>query len=108
MLFRKKTQTKKNDNLVYYGGFTFNNETKTIVDYRNKLTKSTTVVIPEKINGITVENIGDYAFRKKGITSFNISKTIKHFGKGCFLGNDIKEMIVPEGIVIPEKAYLVC
>jgi hypothetical protein len=108
MLFGRKNQIKKVNNIVYYGEFTFNTETKTIVDFRNKLTKSTKVVIPEKINGITVENIGDYAFRKKGVTSFNLSKTIKHFGKGCFLGNKIEEMIVPLGMLIPEKAYLVC
>jgi hypothetical protein len=108
MLFGKNNQIKKINNIVYYGEFTFNTETKTIVDFRNKMTKTTKVVIPEKINGITVENIGDYAFRKKGVTSFNLSKTIKHFGKGCFLGNEIKEMIVPLGMLIPEKAYLVC
>jgi len=107
MIFEKKETNKRNENIVYYGSFTFNTKTKTIVDYRNKLTKNTKVIIPEKINGIIVENIGDYAFRNKGITSLNVSKTIKNFGKGCFLGNDIKDLVVPEGIEIPEKAFLV-
>jgi hypothetical protein len=105
MLFNKTETSNKNENIVYYGSFTFNILTKTIVDYRTTLSKNDKVVIPEKINGVVVENIGDYAFRKKGITSMNIAKTIKHFGRGCFVDNDIDELIVPEGIVIPDNAF---
>lgn len=105
MLFNKTETSNKNKDIVYYGAFTFNTYTKTIVDYRTTISKNEDVVIPEKINGIVVENIGDYAFRKKGIKSMNISKTIKHFGRGCFVDNDIAELIVPDGIVIPKSAF---
>ena len=107
MLLRRKRHSAR-DEFIYYGGFTFNKRNRTIVDYRNNLTKNTDVIIPEVIEGLPVEGIGDYAFRKKGIRTLNISKSIKSFGKGCFVGNDIQELIVPEGMTVPEEAFLVC
>jgi len=91
--------------IVYEGKFTFNKLTKTIVDYRTELGLETNVVIPDKISGVEVEHIADYAFRKKGLELINISDSVKTIGKGAFQGNNLKSIKLPKSTIVDKSAF---
>ena len=66
---------------IYENGFIFDTSTKTITGY---LGSETDVVIPSKIGGYDVENIGENAFYNKDITSVSIPNSVLTIGREAF------------------------
>ncbi len=52
------------------------------------------VVIPEKINGVTVTKIGESAFAYSNLYTIEIPKTVTYIGEGTLLGNELLYNIV--------------
>lgn len=63
--------------------FYFNPTTGTITKY---VESDTVVVIPSKINGVTVETIGNAAFRDSSVTSVTIPDSVTEIGSNAFAG----------------------
>ena len=63
--------------------FDFNETTGTITGYDGT---DTVVVIPSKINGITVETIGHFAFQDSAVTSVTIPASVTEIGSNAFAG----------------------
>lgn len=75
--------------------FDFNKNTKTITKY---LGDSVTVVIPCKIAGVRVENIGDNAFSGKNIKSVYMPDTVKSIGTKAFYNNNITNISIGNSV----------
>lgn len=76
--------------------FEFNKEEGEITGYLDIC--SMEVVIPEKIEGVTVTKIKNFAFNKKGLTKVVIPKTVKEIGSGAFSDNEIKVLKLNDGL----------
>lgn len=63
--------------------FDFDKTTGTITKY---VESDTVVVIPSKINGITVETIGNTAFQNSAVTSVTIPASVTEIGSNAFAG----------------------
>ena len=63
--------------------FYFDPTTGTITGY---VESDTVVVIPSKINGVTVETIGNAAFRDSSVTSVTIPASVTEIGSNAFAG----------------------
>lgn len=61
--------------------FDFNETTRTITRYNGT---DTVVVIPSKINGVTVETIGNTAFQNSAVTSVTIPASVTEIGSNAF------------------------
>ena len=96
------TVVKADSNIVNYeaegGSFRFDKATG-FVDkcYDKSVTK---VVIPEKIEGVTVKGISEWAFYElHDLKTVVLPKSLEVMEKGCFYGCDaLTEITVPEGI----------
>ena len=75
--------------------FTINNNT--ITGYSNTCSKD--VIIPSKINGITITTIGQSAFSSKGITSLSMPNTITTINRQAFLNNNLTHLEIPSSVV---------
>ena len=65
----------------------------TITNYYNKNENcSNDVVIPEKINGVSVTAIGDSAFLDKDLNSVVFSDTLESIGSFAFLANNLNKI----------------
>ena len=82
--------------------FTFDSKTQTITDYSG----SSDVIIPNKIDGIDVINIGKRAFYNKGITSVYINSSVKTIEEEAFLNNNITSVTIKGEPVIKNKAFM--
>lgn len=90
------------------GAIYFNIATGTITDCDESVTKAT---IPESINNIRVERIGEDAFSYcENLTSITIPKSIESIGAGAFANcNHLLSIIIPEGVTSIERAtFLGC
>lgn len=64
------------------------------------------LVIPEKISGQDVIEIGKSAFSKKDITSIQFPKTLKKIGVGAFIKSTVSSVVLNEGLeAIEESAF---
>ena len=63
--------------------FDFDETTGTIKEYNGT---DTVVVIPSKINGVTVETIGHGAFERSAVTSVTIPASVTEIGSNAFAG----------------------
>ena len=63
--------------------FYFDETTGTITKYNGT---DTVVVIPSKINGVTVETIGNAAFQNSAVTSVTIPASVTEIGSNAFAG----------------------
>ena len=63
--------------------FYFDPTTRTITGYDGT---DTVVVIPSKINGVTVETIGNAAFQNSAVTSVTIPASVTEIGSNAFAG----------------------
>ena len=74
--------------------FTINNNT--ITGYSNTCSKD--VIIPSKINGITITTIGQSAFSSKGITSLSMPNTITTINRQAFDSNYLTHLDIPSSV----------
>lgn len=60
--------------------------------------KEKDVILPEKIDGVTVVGLGDFIFNEQSqIETITIPKNVCHIGASAFYGTSIKEFFVEEG-----------
>ena len=67
-----------------------------IVDY---LGSSEDIIIPDKVQGIPVNAIDDYAFHGKKIKQASIHSGIKKIGKNAFSVNFLTHILLPDGLL---------
>lgn len=75
-------------------------ENGVIKEYKGSDTK---LVIPNKVQGIVVTEIGDSVFDKKGLTSVEIPDTVITIGEYGFRGNKLKSIRLPKGLKTIKK-----
>ena len=75
--------------------FTVNNNT--ITGYSNTCSKD--VIIPSKINGITITTIGSSAFANKGLTSVVFPNTLTTITREAFRNNNLTHLEIPSSVV---------
>lgn len=89
--------------------FEFNSSTKTLTNYKfddgyyDEPSTATTLcglnpVIPDQINGVDVEVIGESAFLDYDITGVVLPKNLKIIEGFAFASNYIGEIIIPDGV----------
>lgn len=76
--------------------FDFDATTGTITDYKPYARKD--VIIPEKINGVEVKHIDEYAFYYKGLNSVKIPNTVISIGDLAFNSNNLGKVTIPESV----------
>ena len=76
--------------------FDFDATTGTITDYKPYARKD--VIIPEKINGVEVKHIAEYAFYNKGLNSVKIPNTVISIGELAFNSNNLGKVTIPESV----------
>ena len=108
-------------------GILFRSEGREKPDGAEVYRKSEKLLIPEKINGITVNEIGErafalcnltsvvipegvksigfYAFSSNSLTSITIPKSVKSVASYAFRENLITEIVVPKNVKIYEDAF---
>lgn len=86
--------------------FTFDETTGTITGYNTN--GGIYVSIPDKINGVKVERIGEYAFAQKDLYGIIIPDGVIEIQKGAFYYCFLEEAEIPKSIrIIGEKAFWV-
>ncbi|MBE5923850.1 MAG: hypothetical protein E7271_05195 [Lachnospiraceae bacterium] len=71
----------------------------------------TSAVIPETIEGVTVQSIGEWAFyNHEGLTSVTLPDTVTIIKKGAFYGcSSLESITIPKGVTTIEKnAFKYC
>src|SRR5690625_998033 len=68
-------------------------ETAVIKEYK---AEDKDIVLPEKINNLTVTKIAPNTFKDKEIDTVQLPNTIEEIGEGAFSNNKIKEVSLPE------------
>ena len=68
----------------------------TIQDY---VCEDTKIVIPSKINGVTVTNIGSDAFSNNQLTSVIIPNSIIEIRRNAFYGNKLQSVVIPDSVI---------
>ncbi|MDR2921791.1 MAG: leucine-rich repeat domain-containing protein [Treponema sp.] len=88
--------------LVCSVAFARNTASDFIIDSSGVITeyqgRDTAVVIPEKINGISVTAIGEAAFEEKLLTSVTIPRSVRSIGHFAFEGNQLTSVTIPDGV----------
>lgn len=82
--------------------FIFDASYETITGYRGT---DTDIVIPCKINNISVKKIGLSAFKGKNLTSVVLPNIIEEIGTASFARNNLKEIIIPDSVKTIAGAY---
>lgn len=85
---QKQEVTAEND-------FQFDESSGTIKKYKGT---ATDVVIPEKIKGVLVKEIGQRAFGAKKLTSVVIPEGVETIGQGAFMGNLFTSIKLPSTV----------
>lgn len=102
----KDNQGSKDEDKTENKIFDFDKDTKTITKY-NGADKD--VVIPDKIDSVTVEKIGKQAFSRSKIDSVTLSKDLIELGDGAFIGSTVKTVVLNEGLKkIGEMSFGAC
>ena len=76
--------------------FAFDSEEGAITGY--DISCGTDVVIPSKINNVTVTTIDEVAFRFREITSVVLPNSVEYIGGGAFSYNQITEINIPDSV----------
>ncbi len=70
---------------------------------------STEIILPSRIGGLPVNEIGRRAFANSDIESVEIPDSIRKIGEEAFFGSGVKRVIFGEGVRdIPERAFYKC
>ncbi len=78
-----------------------------ITNYHGKSAKK--LIIPYKIDGMTVDEICDKAFENAKFTKLYIHGKIKKIGKGAFSNSNVQTVVIADGIKrIPERMFRDC
>jgi hypothetical protein len=91
-----------NPSIITYEGFVFDIITQTILSFIN-VSAEQDLVIPSKINGVSVINIGYYAFSFGELTSVVIPNTVTSILQYAFEFNYLRSITIPESVTIIEK-----
>ena len=75
----------------------------TITGYSNTCSKD--VIIPSKINGITITTIGGSAFANKGLTSVVFPNTLTTITRGAFNNNQLTNLDIPSSVTSIAAAF---
>ncbi|GIP30817.1 leucine-rich repeat protein [Paenibacillus sp. J2TS4] len=75
--------------------FVFDKSTGTITGYTGT---EVNVVIPSKIQGVSVLKIGDNAFKEKQLQSVVIPNSVTSIGNFAFLGNQLLSIDIPDSV----------
>jgi len=84
--------------------YVFNKETKEITDYLcyegniGGFAENSQVIIPDTIDGVTVEKIGARAFQGNKLTSVTIPEGVTTIGDYAFLSNELSNIRLPSSI----------
>ena len=89
------------EQLVNNTCFTVNNNI--ITGYSNTCSKD--VIIPSKINGITITAIGQSAFSSKGLTSVVFPNTLTTITRGAFNNNQLTNLDIPSSVTSIAAAF---
>ncbi len=102
----KDNQGSKDEDKTENKIFDFDKDTKTITKYKGT---DKDVVIPDKIDSVTVEKIGKQAFSRSKIDSVTLSKDLIELGDGAFIGSTVKTVVLNEGLKkIGEMSFGAC
>ncbi|ERJ11316.1 leucine-rich repeat domain-containing protein [Haloplasma contractile] len=83
--------------------FEFDPDTGTKTDYKEEsMLCNTNVLIPDKIKGIEVTKIGDYAFASNQLSSVVIPNSVTKIGESAFSHNQLTNVMIPESVKIIE------
>jgi hypothetical protein len=63
------------------------------------------VVIPERIDGITVTSIGNSVFKDKNLSSVSIPDNIKNIGPNAFTGNKLEKVVIGNEVDMMTSAF---
>ena len=69
------------------------------------------IIVPSKIGGMTVNEIGHFAFRQSDVKNVRIPNNVVKFGEGMFMTSSVESVAFEEGggnIEIPDKAFHGC
>ena len=102
-IFTKKSIEKRNldnlsiESLVYDDGYyaKITDDTLSIIDYCGN---DKNIVIPDKMKGLPVTAIDDYAFLSKNLTKVTFGSNIKSIGESAFFKNNIASIEFTDGI----------
>lgn len=98
-----------NGEATIYGEYLYSDPANGVIPAIDISTKGE-VVIPAKLGGVPVTNVGDYAFyRCKGVTSVIIPETVKSIGIYSFAESGLISLTLPSGISeIPYSSINYC
>lgn len=84
--------------------FAFDSATGTITGFKTGLQNPpTSIVIPCKIDGVTVTAIGNNAFSGRSLTSVKLAPTIVTIGREAFAADAITELVIPGSVKTVER-----
>jgi len=63
------------------------------------------VVIPEKIDGVTVTSIGNSVFKDKNLTSVSLPDNVKNIGPNAFTGNKLEKVVIGNEVDMMTSAF---
>ncbi len=78
------------------GGFFIDRNRGAIIGYDDDADKN--VVIPEKLDGMVVKEIGSYAFWEKDITSLTLPSSLELIELGAFCSNKLTDVELPKSV----------
>ena len=80
------------------------NKSITINDYDTSC--GDTVIIPQTINGYSVKEIGQGAFKSKGLVSIEMPSNISYIASSAFEDNQLTSVTIPNSVkIIREQAF---
>jgi hypothetical protein len=87
-------------------GFEFDTSTGTIVSWTGY---DINLIIPSKIAGVDVTNIGEYAFAGSYVEAVSIPDSVVSIGRGAFSNTYLHVMTIPDGVKsIGREAFSFC
>ncbi len=83
------------DEIIFTEDYVVNKSNNEIMRY---IGSDVDIIIPEEIDGVKINKIGDFAFESKNIQNVKIHDAIEELGFGSFSYNTIKSIEIPNSI----------